>query len=146
MRVLVVEDHETLANRIAQGLRHAGMAVDLERDGSGALRALAHTAYDVIVLDRDLPVVHGDSVCQAVAGSGPRILMLTAAAGVEDRIDGLERGQMTTSASRLSSVSSSPACGRCRAGTRPRRRSCSAATSRSTVRAIARAEARGRCR
>jgi DNA-binding response OmpR family regulator len=92
VRVLVVEDHETLANRIAQGLRHAGMAVDLERDGSGALRALAHTAYDVIVLDRDLPVVHGDSVCQAVAGSGPRILMLTAAAGVEDRIDGLERG------------------------------------------------------
>ena len=92
MRVLVVEDHETLANRIAQGLRHAGMAVDVERDGSGALSALAHTAYDVIVLDRDLPVVHGDSVCQAVAGSGPRILMLTAAAGVEDRIDGLEQG------------------------------------------------------
>jgi len=92
VRVLVVEDHETLANRIAQGLRHAGMAVDVERDGSGALSALAHTAYDVIVLDRDLPVVHGDSVCQAVAGSGPRILMLTAAAGVEDRIDGLEQG------------------------------------------------------
>jgi DNA-binding response OmpR family regulator len=92
VRVLVVEDHETLANRIAQGLRHAGMAVDVERDGSGALRALTHTTYDVIVLDRDLPVVHGDSVCEAVAGSGPRILMLTAAAGVEDRIDGLELG------------------------------------------------------
>ncbi len=92
MRVLVVEDHETLANRIAQGLRHAGMAVDVERDGSAALSALANTTYDVVVLDRDLPAVHGDNVCQAVAGSGPRILMLTAAAGVEDRIDGLELG------------------------------------------------------
>jgi DNA-binding response OmpR family regulator len=92
VRVLVVEDHETLATRIAQGLRQAGMAVDVERDGSRALSAVACTAYDVIVLDRDLPAVHGDNVCQAVAGSGPRILMLTAAAGVEDRIDGLELG------------------------------------------------------
>jgi DNA-binding response OmpR family regulator len=92
VRVLVVEDHETLATRIAQGLRQAGMAVDVERDGSGALNALICTEYDVIVLDRDLPAVHGDTVCQAVAGSGPRILMLTAAAGVEDRIDGLELG------------------------------------------------------
>jgi DNA-binding response OmpR family regulator len=92
MRVLVVEDHATLAGRIVQGLRHAGMAVDAAYDGAEALTAAAQTAYDVIVLDRDLPMVHGDRVCRAVAGTGPRILMLTAAAGVEDRVDGLELG------------------------------------------------------
>jgi DNA-binding response OmpR family regulator len=92
MRVLVVEDHATLAGRIAQGLRQAGMAVDLVYNGAAALDACAHTAYEVVVLDRDLPVVHGDRVCRALAGSGPRILMLTAAAEVEDRVDGLELG------------------------------------------------------
>jgi DNA-binding response OmpR family regulator len=92
MRVLVVEDHATLAGRIAQGLRQAGMAVDAVRDGGAALEASAKTLYDVIVLDRDLPVVHGDQVCRALAGSGPRILMLTAAAQVGDRVDGLELG------------------------------------------------------
>jgi DNA-binding response OmpR family regulator len=92
MRVLVVEDHATLAGRIAQGLRQAGMAVDVVHDGAAALDAAARTAYDVIVLDRDLPVTHGDQVCRNVAGSGPRILMLTAAADVEDRVDGLELG------------------------------------------------------
>ena len=64
MRVLVVEDHVTLAGRIAQGLRQAGMAVDAVHDGAAALDAAAQTAYDVIVLDRDLPVVHGDRVCR----------------------------------------------------------------------------------
>jgi DNA-binding response OmpR family regulator len=92
MRVLVVEDHATLAGRIAQGLGQAGMAVDAVHDGAAALETVAHTAYDVIVLDRDLPVVHGDQVCRTLAGSGPRILMLTAAAEVEDRVDGLELG------------------------------------------------------
>ncbi len=92
MRVLVVEDHATLAARVAQGLRQAGMAVDAVNDGAAALEAVAQTAYDVIVLDRDLPVVHGDRVCRTVAGSGPRILMLTAAGDVEDRVDGLELG------------------------------------------------------
>jgi DNA-binding response OmpR family regulator len=92
MRVLVVEDHATLADRIAQGLRQAGMAVDAVRDGAAALEAATQAAYDVIVFDRDLPVVHGDRVCRAVAGSGPRILMLTAAVAVEDRVDGLELG------------------------------------------------------
>lgn len=92
MRVLVVEDHATLATRIAQGLRQAGMAVDAVHDGAAALEAAAGADYDVIVLDRDLPVVHGDRVCRELAGSGPRILMLTAAGSVEDRIDGLERG------------------------------------------------------
>src|SRR5205823_3818301 len=92
MRVLVVEDHATLAGRIAQGLRQAGMAVDAVHDGRAALEASTKTPYDVIVLDRDLPVVHGDQVCRALAGSGPRILMLTAAAQVDDRVDGLELG------------------------------------------------------
>jgi DNA-binding response OmpR family regulator len=92
VRVLVAEDHAVLAGRIAQGLRQAGMAVDAVYDGGAALEAVAQTAYDVIVLDRDMPVVHGDRVCRAVAGTGPRILMLTAAAGVDDRVDGLELG------------------------------------------------------
>jgi DNA-binding response OmpR family regulator len=92
MRVLVVEDHATLAGRITQGLRQAGMAVDTVSDGAAALEAAGQTTYDVIVLDRDLPVVHGDRVCRAVAGSGPRILMLTAAADVDARVDGLELG------------------------------------------------------
>jgi DNA-binding response OmpR family regulator len=88
----VAEDHATLARRIAQGLRQAGMAVDAVHDGAAALDAAGQTAYDVIVLDRDLPVVHGDRVCRTLAGGGPRILMLTAAAGVDDRVDGLELG------------------------------------------------------
>jgi DNA-binding response OmpR family regulator len=92
MRVLVAEDHATLAGRIAQGLGQAGMAVDAVHDGAAALEAVAQTAYDVIVLDRDLPVVHGDRVCRTLAGRGPRILMLTAAATVDDRVDGLELG------------------------------------------------------
>jgi DNA-binding response OmpR family regulator len=63
--VLVVEDHVTLAGRIAQGLRQAGMAVDASHDGAAALEAAAKTAYDVIVLDRELPLVHGDQVAEA---------------------------------------------------------------------------------
>lgn len=92
MRVLVVEDHVMLAERVAQGLRDAGMAVDVVHDGAVAVEAAGQTVYDVIVLDRDLPVVHGDRVCRTLAGSGPRILMLTAASRVDDRVDGLELG------------------------------------------------------
>jgi DNA-binding response OmpR family regulator len=94
VRVLVVEDHVALANRIGEGLRDAGFAVDVVYDGAAALEATASTGYDVVVLDRDLPAVHGDRICrQLVRGASPtRILMLTAAAGVEDRIDGLELG------------------------------------------------------
>src|ERR1700733_12108783 len=92
MRVLLVEDHATLAGRIAERLRNAGLAVDTVHDGAAALKTVALTAYDVIVLDRDLPVVHGDRVCRELSGSGPRILMLTAAGEVEDRADGLELG------------------------------------------------------
>jgi DNA-binding response OmpR family regulator len=93
MRVLVVEDHVTLAARIGEGLRDAGMAVDVVHDGGAALAGASGTAYDVIVLDRDLPVVHGDHVCRALAaGASVRILLLTAATSVDDRVDGLELG------------------------------------------------------
>jgi DNA-binding response OmpR family regulator len=94
MRVLVAEDHTMLAARIAEGLRDAGLAVDVVHDGAAALDAAGHTAYDVVVLDRDLPAVHGDQVCRtlATAQGGARILMLTAASGVDDRVDGLELG------------------------------------------------------
>jgi DNA-binding response OmpR family regulator len=94
MRVLVVEDHVALANRIGEGLRDAGLAVDVVYDGATALESTTSTGYDVIVLDRDLPAVHGDRVCRALVrdGSSSRILMLTAAADVEDRVDGLELG------------------------------------------------------
>lgn len=93
MRVLVVEDHVTLAARIGEGLRDAGMAVDVVHDGAAALAGTATTEYDVIVLDRDLPVVHGDQVCRTLAAGAPaRILLLTASASVEDRVDGLELG------------------------------------------------------
>ena len=94
VRVLVVEDHKVLADRIAEGLRDQGMAVDIAYDGEAALESTAVTGYDVIVLDRDLPRVHGDAVCaHLVAGSAQaRILMLTAAAAVGDRVDGLNLG------------------------------------------------------
>jgi DNA-binding response OmpR family regulator len=93
MRVLVVEDHTMLAVRIAEGLRDAGLAVDVVHDGAAALDVVGHTAYDVVVLDRDLPAVHGDQVCRTLAAEGgARILMLTAASGVDDRVDGLELG------------------------------------------------------
>jgi DNA-binding response OmpR family regulator len=94
MRLLVVEDHEVLATAIVAGLRREGMAVDLAVQGQEALDRLSGTRYDVVVLDRDLPVVHGDEVCrQIVAGdSGSRVLMLTAASTVRDKVDGLGLG------------------------------------------------------
>jgi DNA-binding response OmpR family regulator len=94
VRVLVVEDHVALANRIGEGLRDAGFAVDVVYDGAAALDSAGSTAYDVVVLDRDLPAVHGDKVCRQLVrdGSPARILMLTAAADVDDRVDGLELG------------------------------------------------------
>ena len=94
MRVLVVEDFEVLAAAIGTGLRREGMAVDVVLDGDEALEHLAVTRYDVVVLDRDLPGTHGDEVCRRlVAGqSGSRILMLTAASTVRERVDGLGLG------------------------------------------------------
>jgi DNA-binding response OmpR family regulator len=94
MRVLVVEDHEVLATAIVAGLRREGMAVDLALHGQEALDRLGGTRYDVVLLDRDLPVVHGDEVCRRiVAGnSGCRVLMLTAAGTIRDKVDGLGLG------------------------------------------------------
>jgi DNA-binding response OmpR family regulator len=94
MRVLVVEDHKRLATAVAVGLRREGMAVDLAFDGADALAHVTVNRYDVVVLDRDLPGVHGDEVCRAlIAGdSGSRVLMLTAASTIRDRVDGLELG------------------------------------------------------
>ena len=94
VRVLVVEDHVVLANRIGEGLRDAGFAVDVVYDGAAALQSTTSIEYDVVVLDRDLPTVHGDSVCRRLVrdGSPSRILMLTAATNVDDRVDGLELG------------------------------------------------------
>jgi DNA-binding response OmpR family regulator len=94
MRVLVVEDFESLARTIGTGLRREGMAVDVVLDGDDALEHLAITRYDVVVLDRDLPGTHGDEVCRQIVAShaGSRVLMLTAASTVRDRVDGLGLG------------------------------------------------------
>ena len=94
MRVLVAEDFEVLARSIATGLRREGMAVDVVLDGADALSRLAVTRYDVLVLDRDLPGMHGDDVCRRVVaeGSQTRVLMLTAASTLKDRVDGLDLG------------------------------------------------------
>lgn len=94
MRVLVVEDHKELAAQIAVGLRREGMAVDIVFDGHDALRHSARDTYDVVVLDRDLPKLHGDDVCRALVarGSRSRVLMLTAADTIENRVDGLGLG------------------------------------------------------
>ena len=94
MRVLVVEDFEVLARSIGTGLRREGMAVDVVLDGNDALNHLATTRYDVVVLDRDLPGVPGDEVCRKIVAdrSDSRVLMLTAASTVKDRVDGLGLG------------------------------------------------------
>ncbi len=94
MRVLLVEDHAKLAMTVATGLRRAGMAVDVVFDGREALSHAASTDYDVVVLDRDIPGVHGDEVCRTLIAEGceSRVLMLTAAGSVGDRVKGLGLG------------------------------------------------------
>ncbi|MFB9195212.1 response regulator transcription factor [Actinomadura verrucosospora] len=94
MRVLIVEDERVLADTIAEGLRDEAMAVDVVYDGDDALERASYNEYDVVVLDRDLPTVHGDDVCRELVGrqSPTRILMLTASGDVDDRVDGLTLG------------------------------------------------------
>jgi DNA-binding response OmpR family regulator len=94
MRVLIVEDHEELAETVAIGLRREGMAVDTAYDGQSGLRKAAVSEYDVILIDRDLPGVHGDEVCRrlAVSGTRARLLMLTASGTISARVEGLNLG------------------------------------------------------
>jgi DNA-binding response OmpR family regulator len=94
MRILVVEDDRPLADAIARGLRRDAIAVDVAHDGAVALEKASLVDYDVIVLDRDLPVVHGDEVCRKLAAEQivSRVLMLTASGAVDDRVEGLRLG------------------------------------------------------
>ncbi|SCL31830.1 DNA-binding response regulator, OmpR family, contains REC and winged-helix (wHTH) domain [Micromonospora pallida] len=94
MRVLVVEDERLLADAIAEWLRREAFAVDVVYDGDAALERIGVNGYDVVVLDRDLPLVHGDDVCRALVESDreTRVLMLTAAAAVRERVAGLAIG------------------------------------------------------
>ncbi|MCW2641068.1 MAG: putative two-component system response regulator, partial [Dactylosporangium sp.] len=94
MRILVVEDESNLADAIARGLRREGMAVDVAYDGTDGHEMAFITRYDVVVLDRDLPGMHGDEICAALVSAGAltRVLMLTASASVADRVEGLQLG------------------------------------------------------
>jgi DNA-binding response OmpR family regulator len=94
MRVLVVEDQAELADDIADGLRDQGIGADVAYDGSAGIEKALLNTYDVVILDRDLPRIHGDAVCATLVGSPSqaRILMLTAAGTVDDRVDGLNLG------------------------------------------------------
>ncbi|GAA2513183.1 response regulator transcription factor [Pilimelia columellifera] len=94
MRVLVVEDERNLADAIARGLRRHGMAVDVAYDGDTGHEMAFVTRYDVLVLDRDLPGVHGDDLCAEIVASGAltRVIMLTASGAVADRVEGLGLG------------------------------------------------------
>src|SRR6202167_3220533 len=94
MRVLIAEDHERLARSVAAGLRRYGMTVDVALDGDDALVRLGANRYDVVVLDRDLPGTHGDDICRTLAAERceSRVLMLTAASSVKDRVEGLGLG------------------------------------------------------
>ena len=94
MRVLVVEDERSLADAIVRGLRRDGLAVDVAYDGSSGHEMALVTRYDVVVLDRDLPGVHGDQICADLVASGAltRVLMLTASGSVADRVEGLHLG------------------------------------------------------
>jgi DNA-binding response OmpR family regulator len=94
LRVLVVEDHAELAESVARVLRREGMAVDVSYDGADALERATVVDYDVVVLDRDLPKVHGDAVCGVLVEQEhrARVLMLTASATIADRVAGLTRG------------------------------------------------------
>lgn len=94
MRVLIVEDEEFLAEALQAGLRHEAIAADIALDGDDALEAIAINDYDVVILDRDIPGTHGDDICQIVSRDHPRVrvLMLTAATRLTDKIGGFTLG------------------------------------------------------
>lgn len=148
MRVLIVEDEGDTAAALARGLRRQGLAVDVAGDGREALLKAALASYDVVVLDRDLPKVHGDEVCRRLneLDLPPAVLMLTAAGEVEDRVAGLAVGaddylgkpfsfaELTAQFLRSGGVCTARAL-----------RFCASPTSSSTPRAGKRGEARGSC-
>ena len=138
MRVLVVEDEEIMADALARGLRRSGYAVDLVTDGGAALDQAAINHYDVILLDRDLPVVHGDEVCRTLVreGTAARVLMLTAAGTVKELVDGFALGADDYLAKPFASRSCWRGSRRWPAAPRPPYRPCSgSARSTSTPRA-----------
>ncbi len=94
MRVLIIEDDERLADVVARGLRQSGMAIDVALEGESGLEKALVNRYDVVLLDRDLPRLHGDEVCRRLARlpETPRILMLTASGTLDDRVEGLSLG------------------------------------------------------
>lgn len=94
MRVLVVEDEIYLAEAIRSGLRLEAIAADLAFDGNSALEALAANSYDVVILDRDIPGPNGDEICRYIVGQqiGSRVLMLTAAGHLREKVSGFELG------------------------------------------------------
>jgi two-component system response regulator VanR len=94
MRILVAEDEPRIAAAVARGLRREGMAVDVAPDGAAALYKARVNPYDVVVLDRDLPEVHGDDVCRTLSVEQPRtkVLMLTAARSTDELVQGLSLG------------------------------------------------------
>lgn len=95
MRILVVEDDQVLANTVARGLRQSALAVDVVYNGDDAIERVSMTRYDVVVLDRDLPEVHGDEVCQKIVelwGGAVRVLMMTGAVDIRSRVEGLNLG------------------------------------------------------
>ena len=142
MRVLLADDERLLADTVAEGLRKLAMAVDVCYDGEAALERLSVNRYDVAVLDRDMPGRTGDEVCRWIvdSGLGTRVLMLTAAGGIRDRVDGLGLGAddyltkpfaFAELVARIQALARRPA-----AGSPPgaRRRSASCSTSRGTAR------------
>ncbi|MEA2305181.1 MAG: hypothetical protein QOH43_2461, partial [Solirubrobacteraceae bacterium] len=94
MRVLIAEDERRVADAIARGLRREGLAVDVARDGDSALHRARVVSYDVVVLDRDLPELHGDDVCRTLSVEQPatKVLMLTGSDALEDVVEGLALG------------------------------------------------------
>ena len=136
MRILIAEDERRLAGAIARGLRREGMAVDVTHDGASALIKARVVPYDVVVLDRDLPELHGDEVCRRLSEGDERetkVLMLTAADSLDDVVDGLASAPTTTCPSPSSGRSSWPVSGRSPAVPAARALpSCAAATSSST--------------
>ena len=135
MRVLVVEDSRTLADALAEGLRDEGFAVDVAYDGVQAATKLDLAGYHVIVLDRDLPGLHGDTICRMITerDAPAMVLMLTASGDPGQRVSGLRLGADDYLSKPFHFPSSCSACARSRAGARPRSHACSARRASSST-------------